>query len=192
MTYLGLINQYYCIWYYHNYLFLKKEAMHKKNICNNVHILNTKDVIEARSSLENRTTVVIWNMNLLCFKPYAMWGLIKKSVGSSCFYIWCWAWNHHRVADLTVGKKRWVWSGAEQGQIGTCVAPLSAPTSGTWENYRMSWHYSLKSCSCACPEAGDEALVGDEGPQPDCHLTSPRWAERSAYSICWTTLSFRA
>lgn len=51
MIYLGLINQYDCIWHYRK--FQRKKAMHKKNICNQVCILNRNDLMEAISGKQN-------------------------------------------------------------------------------------------------------------------------------------------
>lgn len=128
-----------------------------KNIYNKVHILNTKDLIEAISPLWWYRIWIYYVLNLT-----QLWELIKKPAESSCFCVGHWVWNHHRLAELAIGKKNWMWSGAEQGQAGTCKPNqnLSPPTSVTWENHRKSQHNSLKSYWCTFPEDGDGDLIG--------------------------------
>lgn len=60
-------------------IFLKKKAMHKKNICNQVPILNRNNLMEAISVRKAEPLRWIWsNEFIISFRPYTILGTYKK------------------------------------------------------------------------------------------------------------------
>lgn len=82
-------------------IFLKKKAMHKKNICNQVPILNRNNLMEAISVRKAEPLRWIWsNEFIISFRPYTILGTYKKKS----------LWEASGIRpEVIVGSRSWQW-----------------------------------------------------------------------------------